>query len=99
MPTTASLTNAASTPAFTVPAGALGFILWNKAAAELRVRVGAAAAASGVNEGIPVLAGDETPQYFTHYFDRPLQRAVAVHIHQSSGGAISAGVGYDIIKL
>lgn len=97
MPATASLANDASTAAFTVPAGALGFVLWNTSAADLRVRVGAPAAASGAHEGIPVPAGDESPKYFTHYFDAPLRSAVTVHIHQASGDAITAGVGYDII--
>lgn len=97
MPETNDLINAASTPAFTVPAGALGFVLWNTAAAGLRVRIGARAAASGEHEGIPLPAGDASPKYFTHYFDAPLRQDVVVHIYQASGGDIESGVGYDII--
>ena len=97
MPATLELTNSASTPAFTVPGGALGFVLWNTSAANLRVRIGAPASASGKHEGIPLPAGDTSPKYFTHYFDEPLKKALAVHIYQASGGAVTSGVGYDII--
>jgi len=97
MPATASLANAASTEAFTVPGGALGFVLWNTSAAALRVRIGHPAAASGEKEGIPLPAGDSSPRYFTHYFDKPLTHATGIHIHQESGGALTEGVGYDII--
>lgn len=99
MPAAASLPNNTSTVAFSVPAGALGFVLWNKSAAELRVRIGKLAAASGANEGLPLPAGDTTPQHLTHYFDGPLQKAVRVCVFQASGGTISSGVGYDILTL
>lgn len=97
MPATDTLTNSASTPAFTVPAGALGFVLWNTSAAALRVRIGAPAAESGAREGIPLPAGDASPKYFTHYFDKPLPADTDIHIFQSSGSNIASGVGYDII--
>jgi hypothetical protein len=97
MPATETLTDSASTPAFIVPAGALGFVLWNTSAAALRIRIGATAGPSGTNEGIPLPAGDASPKYFTHYFNAPLRYDVAVHIHQASGGDIASGVGYDII--
>lgn len=95
MPATATLTNNASTVAFTLPAGTKGVIIWNKSAAELRVRFGAVAAASGANEGMPIAAGDETIQYVTRFFEAPLRKAVKVHIFQASGGNITSGVGYD----
>ncbi len=97
MPATIALANSVSTAAFTVPAGALGFVLWNTSAANLRVRIGARAAASGPHEGIPLPAGDASPKYFTHYFAAPQRQAVVVHIHQASGSEVSAGVGYDIL--
>lgn len=98
MPATASLTNNASTVAFTVPDNAVGFIVWNTTANALRLRIGKIAAASGANEGIPIPAGNTSPTYFTHYFQRPPQKGVPIHIFQASGGAITSGVGYDILK-
>ncbi len=99
MPAAVSLTDNASTVAFSVPAGALGFVMWNTSAAELRVRIGRVAAGSGGNEGIPLPAGNMTPQYLTHYFDAPLRKTVRVCIFQASGGDIANGVGYDVITL
>lgn len=97
MPAAASLTNNTSTAAFTVPAGALGFVLWNKSATELRLRVGLTAAADGEREGIPIPPGDETPKYLSHYFEKPLAHATEVHLFQASGDDITSGVGYEII--
>lgn len=98
MPAVASLTNSASTIAFTVPDNAAGFIVWNTTANTLRLRIGKIAAASGANEGIPIPPGDTTPTYFVHYFNRPPQKNIDVNIYQASGGAITSGVGYDILK-
>lgn len=99
MPAAASLTNSASTVAFTLPGGTLGFMLWNESAANLRIRMGKQAGASGAKLGIPVPAGSvSAPVYFTHYFDKPLKTAMAVHIYQASGGAISSGVGYELLN-
>ena len=97
MPATAELTNNASTQAFKVPANAVGFIIWSKVAYELRVRIGKPASSSGDNEGIPVPAGNISPSYYTHYFSKPPREPVWINIFQSSGGAISSGVGYDIL--
>lgn len=99
MPAVASLTNNDSTEAFEVPTGAIGFVLWNTSAAALRVRFyGKAAAASGDNEGIPLPAGSASdPKYLTHYFDKPLERVMKIQIFQASGGAITSGVGYEIL--
>lgn len=99
MPSAVSLTNDVSTVAFGVPAGALGFVMWNTSGAELRVRVGKIAAGSGANEGLPLPAGNVTPQYLTHYFDAPLRRAVRVHVFQGSGSDVTSGVGYEVLTL
>jgi hypothetical protein len=98
MPAVASLTNSASTLAFTVPTNAAGFILWNENAANLRVRFGAEASASGTTLGIPLPGGTAAaPNSITHYFSRPLTSSLGVFIYQASGGAITTGVGYEIL--
>ena len=98
MPAVASLTNAASTQAFTVPVNAAGFILFNENAADLRFRMGAPASASGATLGIPLPGGTTAaPNYVTHYFSRPLTSELGVFIYQASGGAITTGVGYEIL--
>ena len=98
MPAAASLTNSASTLAFTVPTNAVGFILWNENAADLRVRFGAEAGASGDTLGIPLPGGSTTaPKTLTHYFSRPLTSTLGVFIYQASGGAVATGVGYEIL--
>ncbi len=94
MPATATLTNGASTKAFTIPAGTKGVIIWNKSAAALRVRFGAVAAASGANEGIPLDSGGD----LSRTFNAPLKSALVVHIYQNSGGNITSGVGYDYLN-
>ena len=98
MPATPSLPDSVSTAAFTVPDNAVGFIVWNTTSNSLRLRIGKPAAASGDNEGIPIPPGNTTPTYFVHYFSRPPQKGVPVNIFQSSGGEITSGVGYDILK-
>lgn len=100
MPAAATLTNNASSTAFTVPGGAIGFVVWNTSAAALRLRFyGKRAAASGANEGIPLPAGSSTdPKYLTHYFESPLQEEMNINIFQASGGNITSGVGYEIIR-
>lgn len=99
MPATATLTNNASTLAFQLPAGTKGFILWNMAAAVLRVRMGFKAAASGANESLPIPAGSSTdPKYFVHYFNEPLTAPLNIMVFQNSGSNISAGVGYDTLN-
>lgn len=98
MPAVASLTNAASTQAFTVPVNASGFILFNENAADLRFRMGAPAGVSGATLGIPLPGGTAAaPNYVTHYFSRPLTSELGVFIYQASGGAITTGVGYEIL--
>jgi len=99
MPAAATLVNSASTQAFVVPQGALGFVLWNLSAAPLRIRFAADASASGATEGIPLAAGSATdPKYLTHYFAAKLNSQLSVCIYQASGGNITSGVGYEIIK-
>lgn len=99
MPAAASLTNASSTQAFVVPPGAIGFILWNMSAAVLRWRIAAEASASSTTEGVPIPAGSATdPKLVTHYFANKLNNEVSVFIYQASGGAITSGVGYEILK-
>lgn len=98
MPAAATLVDAASTIAFTAPAGALGILIWNKSAAELRLRLDQVAAASGASEGVPIpAASGSIPSYYSRYFDQPLRDAVDVHLFQSSGGNITSGVGYEIL--
>lgn len=100
MPATATLTNNTSTAAFQLPAGTKGFIVWNMAAAVLRLRMGFKAAASGAHEGIPIPAGNSTdPKYFVHYFDAPLEAPMNIMVFQNSGGNITSGVGYDTLNL
>ena len=98
MPATAELVKDASTKAFTVPISAAGFTMWNTTAVPLRVRYNAPAAASGANEGIPIAAGDGTPQMLTHYFSRPLVSEYAVFIFHEDAANITAGVGYEILS-
>lgn len=98
MPATATLVNNASTKAFTLPAGAKGVVIWNKSSADLRVRFGEVAAASGAKEGIPLSAGDVDAKYMTRYFSKPLAETMVVHIFQSSGSNITSGVGYDLLN-
>lgn len=99
MPAVATLTNNASVQAFVCPPGALGFVLWNTSAAALRWRVIATAAASSTNEGIPLPAGSATdPKIVTHYFAEKLTHEATIQIFQASGGDITSGVGYDILK-
>lgn len=99
MPAVATLTNNASTPAFTAPAGALGILVWNSSAAELRLRLDEVAAASGAGEGVPIpAASGSTPSYYSRYFAQPLRNATEVNIFQNSGGNITSGVGYEILK-
>jgi hypothetical protein len=98
MPAVASLTNNASTKAFTVPINATGFILWTEDAANLRVRFGAEASASGATLGIPLPGGTTAaPNSITHFFSRPLTSELGVFIYQNSGSAITTGVGYEIL--
>lgn len=95
MPASASLATGASTKAFDVPAGARGFLIWNEANAVQRFRVGAIAAASGADMGIPLPAGNTTPQFREWRFSKPLIEAVPVHVLQSSGGPLT--VGFEIL--
>ncbi len=98
MPAVASLTNSASTQAFTVPVNAVGFILFNENAANLRWRMGAAASDSGATLGIPLPGGTAAvPTSAVFYFSRPLTSELGVFIYQNSGGAITTGVGYEIL--
>ena len=100
MPATATLTDNASSAAFQLPAGTKGFIVWNMAAAALRLRMGFKATSSGANEGIPIPAGSSTdPKYFIHYFAAPLAAPLNIMLFQSSGGDITSGVGYDTLNL
>lgn len=99
MPATATLTNNASTTAFSLPAGTKGFMVWNTSAAALRLRMGQKAAASGAFEGIPLPAGSTTdPKYFVHYFNETLKAPIKINIFQASGGDISSGVGYELLN-
>jgi hypothetical protein len=100
MPAVATLTNSASTLAFSAPAQTKGFMVWSTAAAALRLRMGGKkAAASGAFEGIPIPAGSSTePKYFIHYFNAPLKRAMDINIFQNSGGNITSGVGYELLN-
>lgn len=98
MPAVATLTNNTSVKAFTVPAGTLGIALWNKSAAELRLRVNQTATGSGAGEGVPIpAASGSTPSYYTRYFAQPLRQAVDIQIFQNSGSDITSGVGYDLL--
>jgi hypothetical protein len=96
MPASASLANAANTVAFTVPAGARGYVFWNSANATLFLREGQVSAASGAAQGRPVLPGNTTTQFVTREFLKPLREPLPIHIFQSSGGAITA-TGYEIL--
>lgn len=100
MPATATLTNNASTAAFSLPAGTKGFMVWNTSAAALRLRMGnKKVAASGPLEGIPIPAGSSTdPKYFVHYFNDTLPKPMGINIFQASGGDISSGVGYELLN-
>lgn len=99
MPATATLVNGVSTLAFTVPAGARGFLLWNTTANELRLRVNANAAASGADEGIPIAAGDSTKTYFSYTFAEPLRQSVNIFLYHAAGSNITSGVGWDAQNL
>lgn len=99
MPATATLVDAASTVAFTVPPGAKGFILWNTTANALRLRVGSKAAASGADEGIPIDAGDTATTHFSYAFTEPLRQAVNVFVYHAAGSNITSGVGWDAINF
>ncbi len=98
MPATATLVDAASTVAFTVPPGAKGFILWNTTANALRLRIESKAAASGADEGIPIAAGDTATTYFTYTFAEPLRVGVGVQIYHAAGSNLTSGVGWDVMK-
>jgi hypothetical protein len=81
-----------------VPTNAVGFILWNENAADLRFRMGGPAGASGDTLGIPLPGGTTAaPTSATHYFSRPLTSELGVFIYQASGSAITTGVGYEIL--
>jgi len=99
MPATATLVNEVSTLALTVPAGAKGFLLWNKTATPLRLRVNANAAASGADEGIPIDAGDTATTHFSYAFTEPLRQAVNVFVYHAAGSNITSGVGWDAINF
>lgn len=98
MPVSASLANSADTVAFTVPAGARGYVFWNSSSATLYLREGQVSAASGAAQGRPVLPGNTTTQFVTRDFLQPLRAPLEVHIFQASGGAITA-TGYEILFL
>jgi len=99
MPATATLVDAASTVAFTVPPGAKGFILWNTTANALRLRIESKAAASGADEGIPIDAGDTATTHFSYSFTEPLRQAVNVFVYHAAGSNITSGVGWDAINF
>lgn len=98
MPAVATLTDNASTKAFSAPAGTLGIQVWNKSATELRLRVDQTAGGSGASEGVPIpAASGSTPSYYTRYFAQPLRNEVDIHIFQNSGSNITADVGYELL--
>jgi hypothetical protein len=102
MPKVANLPNTTSTLAFTVPASAKGFILWNESTATVRVRVGNRCGVGDADLGRPIPPGNTTPQFYEHRFSfgndvGPSQKSVRVYLYQASGGALNSGVGYDLL--
>lgn len=81
MPISATLNNATSVLAFTVPAGALGYVVANESASTIRIRHRHAASNSGANKGIPIAAGGQRAQYFA----APLKAAMTVHAIVDTG--------------